>query len=105
MGRCRWRQIGRNDYVEPNPISEPDRKVIANLTVVLAQGMKTIFDVFDNGSFVGQVRTTFGGQFYRIRPKDEFVFVAFTWNSTDPHHGVALLELLRSKESNSKSGS
>ncbi len=93
--RCRWRQIGRNDYVAPPGISDRQRQMIGELQLTLASNRKTIFDVYRNGEFFGQVRTNFEGQFYRLSRNDEFILVCFKWNSNDPHHGRALLALTK----------
>ena len=93
--KCRWGIIGRNDHEEIEPLSEEKVRAISGLRrISLAEGMKTIFDVYQGNDFIGQVRTTFGGQFFRKNSEDEFVYVAFKWNENDPKHGRALAELL-----------
>ena len=94
--RCGWQQIGRNDFEEIPPMSAADKSAISKLTVALAEGMKTIYDVFRNGTFIGQVSTTFGGQFFRKTREEDFMYAAWKWNTDDPEHGIALIELLNS---------
>ena len=86
--------LGRNDYTEIEPLPENQKAAISTLKVVLAPGMKTIFDVFRGDSFLGQVRTTFWGQFYRMDASSDFIYVTHDWNSSDPHHGHALAALV-----------
>lgn len=87
---------GRDDYVEPVGLPPEQKAVIAQLTVYPTPGRRISFNVEKDGEFIGQVRTTFGGQMYRRSPEDEFFYAAFKWNSTDPHHGHALLALMES---------
>lgn len=85
---------GRDDYVEPAGLTPEQKAVIAQLTVYPTPERRTCFNVEKGGKFIGQVRTTFGGQMYRRSPEDEFFYAAFKWNSTDPQHGHALLALM-----------
>jgi hypothetical protein len=98
MGKRGWRMIGRNDHEVIEPLPENTVKAIAELQVSLAEGMKTIFDVYRNNMFIGQVRTTFGGQFFREDPEDEFQFAAFKWSNLDQTHGHALAALLSCRQ-------
>jgi hypothetical protein len=92
--RCRWGIIGRNDHDDIEPMPEDTVSAIAGLQLSLAEGMKTIYDVYNGNELIGQVRTTFSGQFFRKNRAEEFVYVAFRWNENDPKHGAALAALI-----------
>ncbi len=93
----RWQLLDRDDYVEPQGISEYYRDIISKLQVTLTPGMKTIYDVRLGDYFLGQVRTKeFVGQFYRKSHNDKFIMACSEWNSNDPEHARALLGLLGS---------
>lgn len=71
-----------------------ERESIKTLTVQLAQGKKTIYDVLRDGKYVGQVRITAQGQFCRERSTDQWTYVVSHWRRSDPEFGKALVELL-----------
>ena len=99
MGRCRWGIIGRQDYVEAESLSDGQTALVKSLKIVCAKNRKTIYDVFKHGKFIGQVRTTYGGQFYRKKRSDEFIFVTNKWNSNDIFFGRAVIALIESAQS------
>lgn len=96
--RCRWQTIGRNDHEEIEALEVDKVEAIGDLKLSLAEGMKTIYDVYNDNGFIGQVRTTFGGQFFRTKPESEFIYVIYKWNENDPKHGHALAALLADDE-------
>jgi hypothetical protein len=102
--RCRWQTIGRNDEEEIEPLPKDIVKTLSGLQLSLAEGMKTIYDVYRDNKFIGQVRTTFGGQFFRKDHKEEFRYVFFKWNASDPKHGHALAALLDCQYNKSREG-
>ena len=91
----RWQLLERDDYVEPQGISEYYRDMISELQVTLTPGMKTIYDVRLGDYFLGQVRTKeSAGQYYRRSQNDKFIKVCSEWSSNDPAHAEALLALI-----------
>jgi len=97
--RCRWQQVGKTVELLPVHTTEKERALISECNIVLALGFKTIFDVHRNGEFIGQVRTTFGGQFYRKSKDEDFIFVGSEWDpDVDPPHGLAVMECISNVE-------
>ena len=75
-------------------LTSRDTRLIANVSLELSEGARTIFDVYlATGQFVGQVRTTAAGQFWRDRAYGPMK-PAGEWADEGPAQGVAILALL-----------
>lgn len=85
---------GRQDYVEPAPLSAEKREVVAFCAVTLVAGRSTWWAVHLAGLFLGFVSTRAAGQTYRTPGGDDWLFAAGDWNRSDPPHAHAILALL-----------
>ncbi|MEE4378009.1 MAG: hypothetical protein V2J55_10945 [Candidatus Competibacteraceae bacterium] len=88
----------RNDYIEPeSTLTEANKQLIAECVTEKAPNMKTIYNVTFRKRYLGQVRTTFAGQFYRFPggSYEDWTRSAYTWPSSDPRHGTAIHALLK----------
>ena len=90
--RCRWQTIGRQDMNEPPGITAEQSNLIKGLTVQKAKNFNTIYNVFQEQKFIGQVRLTMGGQYFRIVQGKDWIRAAFIWNTNDPEHAHSLLK-------------
>jgi len=93
--RGNHRCLGRQDYKEPDPLSEEQRQKVASVTVVPVEGKKTFVAVVQESRLIGYVRTRCN-QVYRTpeMAPDDWIFVASDWNRSDPPHGHAIVALL-----------
>lgn len=89
---------GRQDYVEPAPLSS---HAVARIHACAVRPrwpdrpqMHRWHEVLDQGQLLGYVTTRLGGQYYRTPKMDEWFWVADDWNRGDPVHGKAILQLL-----------
>ncbi|RKY70964.1 MAG: hypothetical protein DRQ14_08085 [Candidatus Latescibacterota bacterium] len=94
-GRCRWQNIGRDDYEEPEPMSSEEAGRVSRLTVSLCPDRITVYDVLGlDGRRIGQVRTLCHGQYVRGRLGGGGRRAASDWDESDPPRGRALRALL-----------
>jgi hypothetical protein len=89
---------GRQDYVEPQPISIDDRDKIASCVVTPRFSDRTNpnnwHEVRVNGVLIGFVKTSIDGQCFRTPGMEFWLTAAMDWNRSDPHHSYAILRLL-----------
>lgn len=98
--RCRWKIVGwAQPEIKPATTTE-QRQKIACFVVTKAVGFNTVFDVRSLcGRRLGQVRTTYAGQFYRLQGNTKFLWASNEWNpDIYPLHALAILLLLEDAE-------
>lgn len=100
--RGNHRFLGRQDYVEPPPMSAEERAEVDSVQVALKQGMTTWWSVIRDGQEIGFVTTRASGQSFRTPEMTEWVHVANDWSRSNPKHGLAVLALLRHLTPNDK---
>lgn len=87
--------LGRQDYIEPPPMTVCERSEVDAVEVVQKQGTTTWWVVLRDGQEIGFVTTRMAGQAFRTPGMVEWAYVANDWNESDPKHGKAVLALLR----------
>jgi len=86
--------LGRQDYVEPEAMSDVDRRAVAAIEVLPVAGKKTWFAAHRDGELLGFVTTRIGGQYMRQPSDADWCLAAIDWNRSDPRHGHALMALI-----------
>lgn len=88
--------LGRQDYVEPPPLSALERTVVASVTISRVTGKKTWHAVHRCERLLGFVSTRMHGQYFRTPHMRSWRLAQDDWHCADPPHARAILALLRS---------
>lgn len=92
-----WNRAFRNDWVEPEKLSDEKQRIISKCELRPSDGLKTWKDVFVAGEFKGMIRVKLCGHSeYRKNRDSEVVYCgeASRLNSTDSIYSLALLGLM-----------
>ena len=87
--------LGRQDYTEPEPMSDSEIDAYNACEIKKVEGKKTIYSVNRGGELFGYVTTRLGGQMYKLDLDGGWSPTIGDWNKADPVHGRAVLELIK----------
>lgn len=94
--------LGRQDYIEPPPLSAEALARVTKCSVAPRRPDRTKLhnwhEVRIDGVRAGFVKTGLGGQSFRTPDMDDWFPVAGDWNHDDPPHAHAILGLLDALE-------
>jgi len=100
--RGNHRLIGREDFPHIDALGEASLAKIRDLTISLAPGKKTWYEVKRDGVFIGYVTTRMDGQSFRTADMDFWCPATNFFHEADPKHGRALLALVDALERKQK---
>jgi hypothetical protein len=85
---------GRSQEPRLDATTLEDRERIAACELLEVEGRRYYREVWKDGTLLGVVRVTAGGQEYKPVGKRKWRHAAFTWGDNDPKWGLAVLALL-----------
>jgi len=92
-----WNRAFRNDWVDPEKLSEEKQQIISICEIRPSEGLKTWKDVFVGGTFIGMVRVKLCGcSECKENRESETVYCgeATKLNSADSIYSLAVLRLI-----------